>query len=600
MTFTEAAAEVLRMAGKPLHYKEITELAIEKNLLSHVGKSPEVTMGARLAALLKKEDKTNPIVRVKPGVFALAEWASKGKKKRSAAGDAEGANDADEADQNGEGTDVNALEVEAQTRAEAAARDRDDDDEPLIVSGEDALRADLAASGAELFDDEDDDDQPILSGPSSSNEVARGGAGGGGAGAAGAAGAAGGAAGDLGPDGGRRRRRRRRRRGGREGGPEETRTAAPREGGALREGASREGSREGASREGSREGGSREGSREGGSREGSREGSSREPHIIPPNAIVSVDSDSSIDTSRDPLAPAPRPMVRDRHQIMAGGAPTGIDIPPGEAEDLSGRELADATVMILSGFDRTQGPVQTRSVVDALLRRGRLGADSRDTVLASAQLTAALRADNMRRLVAGQRPRFRFALSNQGSRIALTDWSLSSDLVRLELDAIAAIERYREAGRRAMLRKIQELPGHALIELVLLGLERVGMTSIRTVRRAGAPGGEAHFAAVHRTGTDEIRTAVVVRKDGREIGRERVSDLRGALHHYGPASGGWLITTGQVLSGAREESGAPAAPIALFDGIAVCKLLEDNDVGVIRTRMTTSIPDLELFDTLRG
>ena len=82
MTFTEAAAEVLRMAGKPLHYKEITERAIEKNLLSHVGKSPEVTMGARLAALLKKEDKTNPIVRVKPGVFALREWeGKKGRKK---------------------------------------------------------------------------------------------------------------------------------------------------------------------------------------------------------------------------------------------------------------------------------------------------------------------------------------------------------------------------------------------------------------------------------------------------------------------------------------------------------------------------------------
>ena len=570
MTFTEAAAEVLRMAGKPLHYKEITELAIEKNLLSHVGKSPEVTMGARLAALLKKEDKTNPIVRVKPGVFALAEWAAKGKKKRGAAADGAAADAEGGDDDNGEGTDVNALEVEAQTRADAASRDRDEDDEPLIVSGEDALRRDLAASGAELFDDEDDDDQPILSGPSSSNDVARGGAGGGAtAGGAGAAGG-GGAGGDIGPDGQRRRRRRRRRRGGREGGPEDQRTAAPREGGALREG---------------------------GSREGSREGGSREPHIIQPSAIVSVDSDSSIDTSRDPLAPAPRPMVRDRHQIMAGGAPTGIDIPPGESEDLSGRELADATVMILSGFDRTQGPVQTRSVVDALLRRGRLGGD---TMLASAQLTAALRADNMRRLVAGQRPRFRFALSNQGSRIALTDWSLSSDLVRLELDAITAIERYREAARRAMLRKLQELPGHALIELVLLGLERVGMTSIRTVRRAGAPGGEAHFAAVHRTGNDEIRTAVVVRKDGREIGRERVSDLRGALHHYGPASAGWLITTGQVLSGAREESGAPAAPIALFDGIAVCKLLEDNDVGVIRTRLTTAIPDLELFDTLRG
>src|SRR5687767_10317324 len=74
MTFTEAAAQVLRLVGKPLHYKEITDVAIEKNLLSHVGKSPEVTMGARLAALVKKNDKDNPLIRIKPGVFALREW----------------------------------------------------------------------------------------------------------------------------------------------------------------------------------------------------------------------------------------------------------------------------------------------------------------------------------------------------------------------------------------------------------------------------------------------------------------------------------------------------------------------------------------------
>ncbi len=552
MTFTEAAAEVLRMAGKPLHYKEITELAIEKNLLSHVGKSPEVTMGARLAALLKKEDKATPIVRVKPGVFALREWDGKKKKRGAAGADAsEGEQDSDDA---GEGNDINALEVEAagaRARSESNAP-ADDDDEPLIVSGEDALRNELAASGAEMFDDEDDDDQPILSGPSSSatGDAAR-------------TGAAAGAGDAAGADGGRRRRRRRRRRGGREGEPQEARTSSPRDVGAATNG----------------------------DRNGDR---------IQPNAIVSVESDSSIDTSRDPLAPAPRPMVRDRHQIMAGGAPTGIDVPqlpPGEGEDLSGRELSDATVMILSGFDRTQGPVQVRSVVDALLRRGRLGTESRDTMLATAQLMASLRADNLRRQATGQRPRFRFG---QGPRVALTDWSLSPDLVRLEIDAIAAIERYREAARRSMLRKMQELPGHALIELILLGLERVGMTNIRGVRRAGAAGGEAHFSATHRNGSDEIRTAIVVRKDGREIGRERVSDLRGALHHYGPASAGWLLTTGQVLSGAREESGAPAAPIALFDGIALCKLLEDNDVGVVRTRLTTAIPDLELFETLRG
>lgn len=532
MTFTEAAAEVLRIAGKPLHYKEITELAIEKNLLSHVGKSPEVTMGARLAALLKKEDKENPIIRVKPGVFGLREWDGK-KKRRGATEEASPEHDNDGAD-----VEVNALELEA-AAARGAAPDsgQDEDDEPIQVSGEDAFRAGLAASGAEMFDDEDDDDQPILSGPAStdtpSQDPAR---------------RQDGPQSALGEDGSRRRRRRRRRRGGRGEGDDRgmDRASGPR------------------------------------------------VEVINPTAIVSVDNDSTIDTSRDPLAPAPRPMIRDRQQIMAGGAPTGIDVPVGEQEELAGRELSDATVMILSAFDRQQGAVQVRSVVDALMRRGRLNGDS---VLASAQLTASLRADNLRRQANGQRPRFRFG---QGPRVSLTDWALSGEVVRLELDAIAAIERYREAARRTMLRKLQELPGHALIELVLLGLERVGMSNIRTVRRAGAPGGEAHFAAVHRTGTDEIRTAIVVRKDGREIGRERVSDLRGALHHYGPAAAGWLITTGQVLSGAREESGAPAAPIALFDGISLCRLLEENDVGVIRTRFTTAIPDLELYETLRG
>src|SRR5690349_3264170 len=160
MTFTEAAAEVLRLAGKPLHYKEITELAIEKNLLSHVGKSPEVTMGARLAALLKKEDKSNPIVRVKPGVFALREWSDKkGRRKVDEDGSAD-----DSADESSGG--INALEVEAATRNEPEPLDEEEEEEGAPpVSGDDALRADLAASGAELFDDEEDDDQPIFAEP---------------------------------------------------------------------------------------------------------------------------------------------------------------------------------------------------------------------------------------------------------------------------------------------------------------------------------------------------------------------------------------------------------------------------------------------------
>jgi len=542
MTFTEAAAEVLRLAGKALHYKEITELAIEKNLLSHVGKSPEVTMGARLAALLKKEDKSNPIIRVKPGVFGLRDWSEK-KSKRSASEDEAPAS-------LDEGMEVNALEVEAAAHTAERPSDDDDDDRPILaVSGEDALRADLAASGAELFEDEEDDDQPILGGPHTS----------GGQGSQGHAGGASAASGQ-GTDGmseGSRRRRRRRRRG--RGGASESVQGA-------------NGDRISAPR------------LEGGPSQGAP--------LLPG---VTLDGEPSEGAVRDPLAPAPRPQIRDRQQIMAGGMPSGIDVPLGEGEDLAGRELADAAFVVLTACDRNAGPVPVRTIVDGLMRRGRLAGDP---AFGITQVMASLRADNLRRMAASQRPRFRFA---SAARVALTDWALGPDLARLEVEVVQAVERYREASRRTMLRRLQELPGHAFAELALLALERVGMINIRAVRRAGSPGGEAHFMASHKTGTDEIRTALVIRKDGREIGRERVSDLRGALHHYGPASSGWLLTTGQVLSGAREEASTPnAPPIALFDGLALCKLLEDNDVAVIKTRFPVAIPDLELLETMRG
>jgi len=287
--------------------------------------------------------------------------------------------------------------------------------------------------------------------------------------------------------------------------------------------------------------------------------------------------------------------VRDRQQIMSWGQPTGIDVPVGEGEELAGRDLADAAAAVLSSFDRNAGPAPIRAVAEALARRGRLQGDP---AVATAQAGAAMRADNLRRTANAQRTRFRFG---SGGRVALTDWALTGDLPRLEQEVAAAVDRYREASRRALLRRIQELPGHALIELVLVACERAGLMNLRTVRRSGAPGGEAHFAAIHKTGGDAIPTAIVIRKDGREIGRERVTDVRGALHHYGPANAAWLITTGQVLSGAREEAAAlGTTPVTLYDGLALCKLLEDIDVGVVKTKYAVAIPDLELLEALRG
>jgi len=157
MTFTEAAAEVLRLVGRPLHYKEITDLAIEKNLLSHVGKSPEVTMGARLAALLKKSSKDNPLVRVKPGVFALREWddatikAGMNEKSAKPTADAVNAN-----------PEEGALEKTPEERSSSpGAAEADDlpgwdeqEEEETEQAPDELIRAEMAAAGAEVFDEE--------------------------------------------------------------------------------------------------------------------------------------------------------------------------------------------------------------------------------------------------------------------------------------------------------------------------------------------------------------------------------------------------------------------------------------------------------------
>ena len=69
MTFVEAAVQILRREGKPLHIKELTRLAIKHNLLSVVGRDPEAMMETRL--LIEAKRPSADLVRVSPGIFGL-------------------------------------------------------------------------------------------------------------------------------------------------------------------------------------------------------------------------------------------------------------------------------------------------------------------------------------------------------------------------------------------------------------------------------------------------------------------------------------------------------------------------------------------------
>jgi ribonuclease E len=74
MTFTEAAIEVLRREGKPLHFRKITEIAVRDSLLDHVGKIPEETMADQLAAHCRLPHTDRRLLPVQHGTFALVEW----------------------------------------------------------------------------------------------------------------------------------------------------------------------------------------------------------------------------------------------------------------------------------------------------------------------------------------------------------------------------------------------------------------------------------------------------------------------------------------------------------------------------------------------
>lgn len=238
-------------------------------------------------------------------------------------------------------------------------------------------------------------------------------------------------------------------------------------------------------------------------------------------------------------------------------------------------------------------PVGLRALAEEATRSGRMGGDPTNLI---PMLAAAARMDGARRAVRGERARLRIA----GGRVGLVDWTLPPELLRAEADAIAALERLRDASRRYIVRRLNELPQAAFTESVVLLLERMGISSLRVTRRAGLQQGEVHLTGVARRGPEESPVAVVIRRGG-EVGRERVIDLRGSLHHYNNAAAAWVITTGTVLSGAREEAAVPGAtPVTLIDGVGFGRLLDEHAVCVSHATVGLPYLDVDLFDALRN
>ncbi len=70
-TFKQAAYEILKTAKKPLHYTEITRLALESGILETEGSTPEATMISQLTTDIKIKSDASQFIKTAPGSFDL-------------------------------------------------------------------------------------------------------------------------------------------------------------------------------------------------------------------------------------------------------------------------------------------------------------------------------------------------------------------------------------------------------------------------------------------------------------------------------------------------------------------------------------------------
>jgi hypothetical protein len=314
--------------------------------------------------------------------------------------------------------------------------------------------------------------------------------------------------------------------------------------------------------------------------EGSREG--RKPRKRRPRRRRERDSEGGASADARPERRSPS-NSRTRKQPPAPATRAA------EAGEPVGRDLSDAIETALRGG--SQQPRALLQVAEALIDTGRLAGTPS---LLAPTLGAAIRGDNAKRRAAGGRPRFR----EGDGLVSLMEWSLPSDAVNAERDAVRAADRQRQSVRRAFIKRLRELPDGALLELLATWLNAVGVQSLRAVRAAA---GDFSLAGTLRRGPEETPLAITIYRGRQAVGNDAVVSLRGELHQFDHARMGWVVTLGQVREGTVVEAHAEgAAPCALFDGDALAASMEEVGVGIRRASLPLAVLDVDLLDSLGG
>lgn len=69
--FKTSAIEILKREKKPLHYKDITRLALETGILETEGATPEKSMNSQIIMDIKNKKEASDFIKTAPSIYAL-------------------------------------------------------------------------------------------------------------------------------------------------------------------------------------------------------------------------------------------------------------------------------------------------------------------------------------------------------------------------------------------------------------------------------------------------------------------------------------------------------------------------------------------------
>jgi len=543
MTFLEAALEILKRERKPLHYKELTEKAMERKLLTFVGRTPEVTMQTQLTSAVKKAPGA-PFVRVKPGVFGLLRYPEGAPEPKVQEEKKE-----EKKDEKKEQPSVASTPSEEKTaeagegpgrgrRRRRGGRGRRRDrrggeeagtDETKIAAPEGESPPSAAGEGVQTsaLTDEQDGEEPNV--------------------------------GSLSP---------------------EARAAALAETGVL-EGDLDEGDE--ADDEADEETGGPEDAEsagEAGAEVVASDGNEGDERTVAAESVAEATPAPIVEG--EPATPAPTSASTSAapSKSTSGSEPSGS----------GGRKVmspVDAAIEILKGQSPGRG-VHVRQIADSAVRRRLIHGEPNE---AWRVMRAALASEAKERLRAGLRPRIKAAGSGL---FALSRRTPDADLEKAEYVFGEARRALRERTLAAVEQRLGELSPASFEAMARVLLQREGFGPATFVKRVD---GTIYVEALRGRGFRPSKCLIALRPGITAAGRRALGELRAGIRARNQDEG-VLLLAGRLADDAIAEWKQSGQPIEVVDGPAMAETCVRHGIGVISANVAVDLVDADFFAEL--